>query len=590
MSASQVYRPDRVAPPSSPSRGVGFVLLALCCAVTFRARVYKQFDFDLAILHRFGTFLIAPVGATPIDRPPWDTAAFLFLVFLGLPFALRRQYRNVHAAALIVSVTLACFLGVLLMLPLVSPYKGLLSVPAFWLCIVAIYGLPAAPPQVVGWVVDPVVAKLSLPWRNVGLPVLRFSMGLALWPIAATHHLAAHRRQIVPWILAAIVASAVLLVWCVPALRSLPPTYPAGDQALLELYTLQATEGDLSVGAYSRKGWNHPGPAYFYALAPLYALTKHEFSLHWTVLLLNLISVAAAVALATRCGGWSLGLGLMAALSIYLFRDHPEPFSGFGHLLMSAWNPHTPVLPFAVLLLLCARLASGSFSVLPWVVLVASLVVQANVALVPCAAVVASTSMLLYAVRGRRSCSGKPSVFSVHSAIWMFALLWFLPLGEQLQGGADGNIAQIFNGFAAESQSNMAMQGYLPTPSTAFTVLSNALWTAVDFEAQVPNGGGAPVAHRVPSASDYMDCAAAPTAGCWRAMGSLDTPVFSGRLVLRMPSCGVCGVLVNHASVRPAPCVHVLLDVHDRGGGNRSDTWSSSGLDPRRPIVSSGQG
>ena len=292
------------------------------------------------------------------------------------------------------------------------------------------------------------------------------------------------------------VACAVVLSWLVPALRSTPPTYPSGDQALLEIYTLHASHGDLSVGPYSQKQWNHPGPAYFYALAPLHVLTGHEFSLRWTVLLLNLVSAVAAVVLVARYGGWPFGLGMMTALSIYFLRPSPGPFLGFGSLLSSAWNPHAPMLPLAVLLVLCARLGSGNISSLPWIVLVASFVTQTHIALVPCTAAVTATAALLYAARrrffgrhpavARTDPTGQPAAFWIYAAIWAFALLWYLPALEQVQAGPGGNLAHIVSYFLADSTFET------PTMATAFIALSYALWTAIEFGARIPYGGPLP--------------------------------------------------------------------------------------------------
>src|SRR5687767_12684786 len=46
---------------------------------------------------------------------------------------------------------------------------------------------------------------------------------------------------------------------------------PASDFALLELSTGEALRGAQLLGPYSRFGWRHPGPTYFYLQAPLYA-------------------------------------------------------------------------------------------------------------------------------------------------------------------------------------------------------------------------------------------------------------------------------------------------------------------------------
>ena len=46
-----------------------------------------------------------------------------------------------------------------------------------------------------------------------------------------------------------------------------------GDFAVLELTTRLASSGDVLLGPYSRYRFAHPGPLYFYVLAPLYRAT-----------------------------------------------------------------------------------------------------------------------------------------------------------------------------------------------------------------------------------------------------------------------------------------------------------------------------
>src|SRR5262245_66208172 len=50
------------------------------------------------------------------------------------------------------------------------------------------------------------------------------------------------------------------------------PVTPVSDTAVIESYTLYASRAQLLVGPYSRYGWHHPGPLYFYLLAPVYVL------------------------------------------------------------------------------------------------------------------------------------------------------------------------------------------------------------------------------------------------------------------------------------------------------------------------------
>src|SRR5260370_68615 len=78
------------------------------------------------------------------------------------------------------------------------------------------------------------------------------------------------------WLAAAIVCAVGLVLLVLRARASEPP--PAADKAVIELYTIRATRLELNVGAYSRFGWNHPGPFFFYLAAPLYAPSGRRFA------------------------------------------------------------------------------------------------------------------------------------------------------------------------------------------------------------------------------------------------------------------------------------------------------------------------
>lgn len=183
------------------------------------------------------------------------------------------------------------------------------------------------------------------------------------------------------------------------ALRSQPPTYSVGDGALLEVYTLHAAHGTLEVGPYSRFGWNHPGPLYFYALAPGYLLSgAREDSLLVTVLVINLVALAALLWTARRYGGPMLACALIVWLAVFYFRPSGAWGWDFGDLLSSSWNPHVTIVPFGLLVVLAAALGAGHLEVLPAVVLAASFVAQTHVAFVPMAAIVVALGGAMYAL------------------------------------------------------------------------------------------------------------------------------------------------------------------------------------------------
>src|SRR5207249_6849396 len=103
--------------------------------------------------------------------------------------------------------------------------------------------------------------------------------------------------------------------------------------AVLELYTLRATQGLQLTGPYSRFGWHHPGPIYFYLLAPLYAASGHDpVSLQITALLIALVSTVTLLVVALRCEVRSVGYSAAALISMFV----ASPGTGF---FVNTWNP-----------------------------------------------------------------------------------------------------------------------------------------------------------------------------------------------------------------------------------------------------------
>src|SRR5580765_82341 len=77
---------------------------------------------------------------------------------------------------------------------------------------------------------------------------------------------------------------------------SATPIVTDADIAVNELYVELATKGQLLVGPYSRFGWHHPGPLYFYVVAPFYALAGHQAAAMYAVALA--FNLAALVVIA----------------------------------------------------------------------------------------------------------------------------------------------------------------------------------------------------------------------------------------------------------------------------------------------------
>src|SRR5262249_23998336 len=128
----------------------------------------------------------------------------------------------------------------------------------------------------------------------------------------------ASSRDRVGWPGLALVSLAVTAIF-IPAMRELlsrgvPDVLFAGDGAVLELGTFRAVHHVQLLGPYSRFGWNHPGPLYFYLAAPFYELFhEHGAALNVFALAVDYVSVLGLTLLAMRLRGVAFAL-VVAAL------------------------------------------------------------------------------------------------------------------------------------------------------------------------------------------------------------------------------------------------------------------------------------
>jgi hypothetical protein len=229
-----------------------------------------------------------------------------------------------------------------------------------------------------------------------------------------------------------------------------PETYPWGDAATTSIYVLRAVHGDLSVGAYSRYHWNHPGPLLYELLAPLYAISGYrEVSIKWAMLMLN-VSALAYLLIAVRRKAPTLALTLALALAPLLYREQ--------RLLFWAWNPMAPLLPLALMMALAADIAtSGGLGYLPLLCGVVSFMVQAHIGFVPpvCAVLAAAALLLVWQRRHERALELRDSVRSIAIALATLAVLWALPLAHEwtTRPGNLVAIAQFFDTAPREPRS-----------------------------------------------------------------------------------------------------------------------------------------
>ncbi|MFN8039982.1 MAG: hypothetical protein U0Q07_12300 [Acidimicrobiales bacterium] len=190
--------------------------------------------------------------------------------------------------------------------------------------------------------------------------------------------------------------------------------HPVSDRAVIVARVADVLGGDTPlVGAYSRFGFNHPGPLGAYVLAPLWAARPQAGSVLAAGALVNGVAAVAAVAVVRRRAGTLPALGV-AAMVLVLARS-------LGPVLVrDPWNPWLPVLPFLLFVVAVWAMATGSRWSLPLAVGAGSFVVQEHVGYVPVVAVLGVWGVVALAAEAlaeHRRAGATPEAVDVGSAV-----------------------------------------------------------------------------------------------------------------------------------------------------------------------------
>lgn len=421
-----------LAPPTAPREAPGQLEVSgLGDWVLEYVEVANLYGYSSGAL----AFIVVRRGTREYVRPAFTSrwlATVLLLTLGAIQRPLRHRVgRRVHAALVgLVSI----FLGLTLVAPLVTSYAVVLSLQTFVLCALLVQA-----PAAVRVFRDYVWPALTSNYRGEVAP------DVSELPLARS-------RTFRLLCGAAGLAAAVALVLLIAAhLRSLEPYFDASDISLLGIYTDLVMRGDLLVGPYSRFIWHHPGPAYFYLLAPLYWLTNHNLqSLTWTAALINLGCLWLLLSRLQRRGG--LGVFFAGgALLLYFFLQ-------VGGVVMSAWTPHVTVMPLAALVILCADFASTvRFGTLPLIVVLASFLTQTHVGYVPCVAAMGLASVIVrlrFKPRGTvPEVPNRPrdNAYLLGSAVLLLAV-WAPPILENLRNDP-GNLSRLYQFFSSPGPS-----------------------------------------------------------------------------------------------------------------------------------------
>jgi hypothetical protein len=239
--------------------------------------------------------------------------------------------------------------------------------------------------------------------------------------------------------------------------------HPGSDNALIELRTWDVGTHTPLLGTYSRMGWSHPGPLMFWLLAaPYRVFGANGSALLVGVACLNFVAAAVLVQLLRRRGGVAGALFGAAAVLGFVFA-RPD-------LIVSPWNPHLALLPFALTIVAAWSAACGDPLALRVLVAAGSFTVQAHVGYAP----VVAASMLwgvgwfLWSLRDVERRQGVRATLLASAAIALVA--WAPVLWDQVAGS--GNLGKLWSYFGRPDRKVLGLSGALGIAADAL-----APWT-----------------------------------------------------------------------------------------------------------------
>ena len=255
-------------------------------------------------------------------------------------------------------------------------------------------------------------------------------------------------------VIPALVAAIALVI------EARPDYFPTADHALTELQVRDVGRHEVLVGLYSRADWNHPGPALFYLLAPVYRLSgRTSIGIDLGALVLNMAAIAGMALVARRRGGTPLMLCTLIG-SLLLARTLGTGF------LSDAWNNFVVVFPFALLVLLVWSMSCGETWALWASMGVASFLAQTHVGFVLLALALLGYGIVTLAVPILRSGDGerrRKLRRSTAIALPLAGLLW-LPTFLDVVLNRPSNLRKVIRWFrVADEGTHTLAEGWWVT-------------------------------------------------------------------------------------------------------------------------------
>jgi hypothetical protein len=282
----------------------------------------------------------------------------------------------------------------------------------------------------------------------------------------------------------------------------------------------------------------------FFMLAPVYRLLGGSArALEVSAAFVNAVAVCVAVFMAWR---WR-SLAVVGAVSVGL----ALLMLGYGaSLLTGPWNPHFPVLWFAVFLVAVWAVACGDLGMLLVVVTTASICAQTHIPYVAvCGALglLAAGNALWLTLRAPRASSERRRGLRILAgSLALLVVLWLPPLIDQLRG-EPGNARRLIGYFSDSNNPTVGLRQALSVVLTRFDA-----WHVVIVQLAAPGGFNQPwpgLGHAGRAAvtlSVWVLCALAAPRLRSRPLSMLHGLVLAGIVVAVLAASRIIGFAFNH--------------------------------------------
>lgn len=288
--------------------------------------------------------------------------------------------------------------------------------------------------------------------------------------------------SMVPW-WALWLALVVILVLCHPKFLFLEGHAEVGDFAANALQIRNAKYFHELYGNYSRWGFHHPGPVFFYAYAAgewlFYDLTRlvpSPFNAH---ILAGIIVQCGFFAWALCIVRRRISHPLLIPLLLVFGGLHFATVNSVipDSVFTSIWAPHVLLFPFLCFLVACASLASGDAKALVAATVAGSFLVHGHVAqplfIVPCFLL----AIAVFLRRSRRLDGSFAAVIRHHKRPILISaglvVLALVPLIIDATNGRQSNLSLILQHFSGHSGDRKTLPASLIYLATFFSYVAN---------------------------------------------------------------------------------------------------------------------